>query len=1538
MINNPYLTIELILKNAEKVVQDLDKVKKKVSDLVQELNQIGRETPLEELGESFRRASGFVGVLNDQLMKFQKTLLTTARWVTSYHLIRGFASAFGESIQLFDDFNKGLASIGAQAQLTSTELGRLSQSILSTLRESLYTPRELLESVGVMARAGLPVKEIETLLPYINKLSILTSEDINKVSELMISIQLLYGYTQDEVKKASNVLLYALNQSKLGLKDVADAFKYIAPAVAVTGDSFTDVMAILMTFKDVAQMSASTLGTSYRQITQELVSLTPKFTKLLQQMGVDLSKDLNYHKMTLLELLETLQSYGITADKVMAVLGRRGGSSLALALKHLDEIIAKKKELDLIWSSGLDIIEASFERYKNSLYALNFLFNQLKADWLTVTKDLAPGIVQLTYHFSNLLQVVRDVVSSPFFTGALTTGALLIFGRIIQSSNTLSLSVTSMKNAFQSLSSAVTSILPVFLALLGKKQQLTVSVNALKAGLLGLVGSWRTWAIVIGVGIGLMEKLGKSFLDASDKLYIFGSAISSIIAFRINPLIGALSALMSILGFAQLQLSKLPQAFSELDKTLTDIKDAFEKKSQIEFRLKFEKDPEKRRQLEEELKTYENTIQNSLTQINQSFAKVNKFFSTETRSLIAKFQPEPGVYEGKYGKVLVEQVKKVEEAYKKVENIYKRLPELGKTLSPKEFARLGMQALSEFQQQLNELERIAPDERVKKYVEKMKNTVVRQFTIQLVNIGGVREELSRLGKTGEDVFRMMSERSSASIENLVDRIEQLKEQLKDLLQMEVAPKGIQDLKQLVSLLDQLAISSEKLAKKGKQLKEINDLTNQSIEWIKNALITKSFTPKDVITLYQTILSLKNANLRAKLLSILKENGKIIWDGLLKGLEDVTNLSDLNQYLRELFNLFSFKDLNIKEMFLEDINTFQEKISQVLATSTFSFNALKKLLLELKQLYQAVFGEDEGLRKYQEGLQQIFDKVLSINIELYETGQISEREFGKRLVNLFKYIQEAGSDASQTLEAIIKYFGQVNVSNIQKLTRNLQVIFEIFEQLARKKDYPNAINLITKTMQELEKQGSKLAIVPDNITKVVEALEDFKITLDNLRQTGQIDLSTYIQVNEAIIQYQLSLIDKLIQNYEKLGDVKSLQNALDILKQLHIQGTFNIIEGKPISNQSLQVYEKLNYLLNLQNELFRQNLISANNYFSNLENSIKVLIPTFTGFDSIIQQNTDRQVAYGLAIIKNFDKIMQSHQSMFELLRQAVEQEPDIDLRRQKLENLNSVFNETNQQLENIRNKLQEINQINLEVTRQQFERGQISIQELQREAQRVGLTFQELWNELYQGVPISEQVSALIRYSFNQAFKDVQTDVMIMADAFTTMWKTMASGFSNIFVGAIRGDLQSVEDAFFKMINTIVNAWLQALSMMMMQRIFQWAGLHIFPLFGLEKGGIIGSFIPIKKFAYGGIVERPTLGLIGEGKNREAVVPLPDNKHIPVKFINPPQQEAKPIQAQIINVIDPQLLHQYLGSSSGRDAILNVISLNKDLIKRIILS
>jgi len=60
------------------------------------------------------------------------------------------------------------------------------------------------------------------------------------------------------------------------------------------------------------------------------------------------------------------------------------------------------------------------------------------------------------------------------------------------------------------------------------------------------------------------------------------------------------------------------------------------------------------------------------------------------------------------------------------------------------------------------------------------------------------------------------------------------------------------------------------------------------------------------------------------------------------------------------------------------------------------------------------------------------------------------------------------------------------------------------------------------------------------------------------------------------------------------------------------------------------------------------------------------------------------------------------------------------------------------------------------------------------------------------------------------------------------------------------------------------------------------AGGKIANFFGFATGGIApGGF---QAFADGGIVTKPTFGLVGEGSMNEAIIPLPDGKSVPVKI------------------------------------------------------
>ena len=67
-------------------------------------------------------------------------------------------------------------------------------------------------------------------------------------------------------------------------------------------------------------------------------------------------------------------------------------------------------------------------------------------------------------------------------------------------------------------------------------------------------------------------------------------------------------------------------------------------------------------------------------------------------------------------------------------------------------------------------------------------------------------------------------------------------------------------------------------------------------------------------------------------------------------------------------------------------------------------------------------------------------------------------------------------------------------------------------------------------------------------------------------------------------------------------------------------------------------------------------------------------------------------------------------------------------------------------------------------------------------------------------------------------------------------------------------------------------------------------------------GGLLSSFLPfanggvvkgITPFASGGVVDSPTLAMVGEGRNNEAIVPLPNNRDIPVKFVGSEQPTSQ---------------------------------------------
>lgn len=183
--------------------------------------------------------------------------------------------------------------------------------------------------------------------------------------------------------------------------------------------------------------------------------------------------------------------------------------------------------------------------------------------------------------------------------------------------------------------------------------------------------------------------------------------------------------------------------------------------------------------------------------------------------------------------------------------------------------------------------------------------------------------------------------------------------------------------------------------------------------------------------------------------------------------------------------------------------------------------------------------------------------------------------------------------------------------------------------------------------------------------------------------------------------------------------------------------------------------------------------------------------------------------------------------------------------------------------------------------------------------------------------------------------------------------RSMQRSLSDFFFTFMKGEVDSFKDLWESFTNSLLRIWSDALAKMVMDwldfdnmlssgkggggggggsiwgtigsvlgGVFNW----VVSLF--EKGGTIpGGFLPVRQagkpfsaYQSGGIVERPTLGLIGEGGQPEAVVPLPDGRSIPVKLHG---ERGQGITVININAVDAKSFEDLCKRNPG--AILSPV-------------
>jgi hypothetical protein len=186
-------------------------------------------------------------------------------------------------------------------------------------------------------------------------------------------------------------------------------------------------------------------------------------------------------------------------------------------------------------------------------------------------------------------------------------------------------------------------------------------------------------------------------------------------------------------------------------------------------------------------------------------------------------------------------------------------------------------------------------------------------------------------------------------------------------------------------------------------------------------------------------------------------------------------------------------------------------------------------------------------------------------------------------------------------------------------------------------------------------------------------------------------------------------------------------------------------------------------------------------------------------------------------------------------------------------------------------------------------------------------------------------IASSIGNSFGEAFKGIITGSMTVQQALAGMFQSIADSFADMaaqmiaeyvrmqalgllktIFGAVAGGLGSGPSAGGLPGSTLEGGF---------------ANPAIDAYIGAKGGVAPGGWqpFPVAAFANGGMVTGPTLGLVGEGRYNEAIIPLPDGKSVPVQLSGGAGGNAAPINTNIVvNVKNGQAESQMSGNQGNQ--------------------
>ena len=376
-------------------------------------------------------------------------------------------------IKVATDFEKAMSGVQAITGATGKEFDALREKAIDLGATTAFSSGEVAVAMTEMAKAGWTTNQIIDGMSGVLDVTAASGENLGSVATIVADAITGFGLQAKDSARVADLLTQAANSGTIGISDLGESYKYVAPMAQSMGLSIEDVTTALVAMS-MAGIKGSQAGTALRTVLANMTKPTDTVANAMSDLGIVITNNDGTFK-SLNEIVDEMRGsfLGLTDDQkayyATALAGKEGMSGL-LSLLNLTQEEYDGLSESMENCTGIagetaavmqDNLQSKLEQLGGALESLAIKLADYVIPFLTQLVEKVTAVVD---SFGNLSPQVQKAILVIGGIVAAVGPVLVVIGKVVSAIGTILNIVPKLASAFGAAKGAFAALSAVFAA------------------------------------------------------------------------------------------------------------------------------------------------------------------------------------------------------------------------------------------------------------------------------------------------------------------------------------------------------------------------------------------------------------------------------------------------------------------------------------------------------------------------------------------------------------------------------------------------------------------------------------------------------------------------------------------------------------------------------------------------------------------------------------------------------------------------------------------------------------------------------------------------------------------------------------------------------------------------------------------------------------------------------------------------------------------------------------------------------------------